>query len=368
MMSNGAFSVQFAASSDSGLTFSCKEMFDVPGYPATAGHPQFAQYRKHTEASDVIRHLLNAGCRLVGKTVQSELAISAAGENRFTPPPVNAVNEQWWPGGSSSGCAVAVARGLVHFSVATDTAGSARIPAACNRVVGLAIHAPTLLQGAVSFAPSLDDFGIITRDILTLQKVLNLLHLPANADYPEELFVPIDVLQQQGNAETLRAFRKTLSALRQAGWTIHEVSGADFAAVDAFEETHGSLALAEIAAALKPLLPALDLDPGLCERLEPYFGWSAALLERVQHALVRLRAAMLPRTWMLPTLPRGVAPRSADPASYQLSRFTKYANVMGQHAISVPGGRGVSSLSGMMLQSSNLAHLLGASTSIEEIL
>lgn len=126
-----------------GIPFAVKDNIDVAGVPTTAACPAYA-YEPARDAV-VVAALRQAGAIPVGKTNLDQFATGLVGVRSPYPPPRNAIDPAIVPGGSSSGSAVAVARGLVSFALGTDTAGSGRVPAALNNIVGLK---PTL--GALS--------------------------------------------------------------------------------------------------------------------------------------------------------------------------------------------------------------------------
>lgn len=118
-----------------GVPFAVKDNIDVAGLPTTAGCPAFS-YLPCATAS-VVQRLLDAGAILIGKTNLDQFATGLTG----TRSPYGALgavyNREYVSGGSSSGSAVAVAAGLVGFALGTDTAGSGRVPAGFNHLVGL---------------------------------------------------------------------------------------------------------------------------------------------------------------------------------------------------------------------------------------
>lgn len=118
-----------------GLPFAVKDNIDVACTPTTAACPAFA-YSAEADAP-VVERLAGAGAILVGKTNLDQFATGLVGVRTPYPVPRNAIDPTIVPGGSSSGSAVAVARGLVSFALGTDTAGSGRVPAALNNIVGL---------------------------------------------------------------------------------------------------------------------------------------------------------------------------------------------------------------------------------------
>src|ERR687897_491201 len=107
----------------------------APGRPTTAACPAFA-YRPTKDATRVAR-LARAGAIVIGKTNLDQFATGLVGVRSPYGVPRNAVKPGLIPGGSSSGSAVAVAAGLVPLALGSDTAGSGRIPAGLNNIVGL---------------------------------------------------------------------------------------------------------------------------------------------------------------------------------------------------------------------------------------
>lgn len=126
-----------------GVPFAVKDNIDVAGYPTTAACPAFA-YSPATDAF-VVAQLKAAGALFIGKTNLDQFATGLVGVRSPYGVPRNAIDPAIVPGGSSAGSAVAVAQGIVTLALGTDTAGSGRVPAALNNIVGLK---PTL--GALS--------------------------------------------------------------------------------------------------------------------------------------------------------------------------------------------------------------------------
>src|SRR3954469_16200171 len=118
-----------------GIPFAVKDNIDVEGIPTTAACPDFAYVPERT--SPVVQSLLDVGAVLIGKTNLDQFATGLVGVRSPYGIPRNPFDERYIPGGSSSGSAVAVAAGLVSFALGTDTAGSGRVPAAFNNIVGL---------------------------------------------------------------------------------------------------------------------------------------------------------------------------------------------------------------------------------------
>lgn len=117
-----------------GVPFAVKDNIDVAGFETTAGCPAFA-YRPET-SSTVAARLQAAGALCIGKTNLDQFATGLVGTRSPYGIPRNAYNLAYISGGSSSGSSVAVAAGLVSFALGTDTAGSGRVPAAFNHLIG----------------------------------------------------------------------------------------------------------------------------------------------------------------------------------------------------------------------------------------
>ena len=118
-----------------GVPFAIKDNLDLAGAPTTAACPEFAYTPR--ESAVVVQRLLDAGAILVGKTNLDQFATGLVGVRSPYGVPRNPFHPEMIPGGSSSGSAVAVSAGLVSFSLGTDTAGSGRVPASFNHLVGL---------------------------------------------------------------------------------------------------------------------------------------------------------------------------------------------------------------------------------------
>lgn len=149
-----------------GLSFAVKDLFDVAGYPTSGGNPHvLARSGIKTTTAPTVQRLLNAGARLLGKTITDELAFSLNGINAHFGTPKNGAAPDRIPGGSSSGSAAAVSNGLVDFALGTDTGGSVRAPASHCGLYGLRpTHARISLEGCLDLAPSFDTCGFFARD------------------------------------------------------------------------------------------------------------------------------------------------------------------------------------------------------------
>jgi allophanate hydrolase len=144
-----------------GIPFAVKDNIDVAGSPTTLACPDFSYVA--SKSATVVERLIAAGGIFIGKTNLDQFATGLVGVRSPYGIPRNPFNPRMVPGGSSSGSAVAVASGLVSFAVATDTAGSGRVPAAFNNIVG---YKPTRglfsMNGLVPACRLADSISIMT--------------------------------------------------------------------------------------------------------------------------------------------------------------------------------------------------------------
>jgi amidase len=150
-----------------GSLVAVKDLIDVAGSVTTAGCKAVADTALPAEKdAECVARLRQAGVRLAGKVNLHELAYGVTGVNPWFGTPPNPSDEGRIPGGSSSGSAVAVARGEVDWALGTDTGGSVRIPAACCGIVGLkTTHGRIPLEGVWPLAPRFDTVGPLAKDV-----------------------------------------------------------------------------------------------------------------------------------------------------------------------------------------------------------
>jgi allophanate hydrolase len=153
-----------------GMTFAVKDNIDVAAAPTTAGCPAYA----YTPASSatVVQRLVNAGAIPIGKTNMDQFATGLVGTRSPFGACSSVYDERYISGGSSSGSALAVAKGLVTFALGTDTAGSGRVPAAFNNLIGLKPTRGLLsTSGVVPACRTLDCVSILASNCLDAHKV-----------------------------------------------------------------------------------------------------------------------------------------------------------------------------------------------------
>ncbi|HEX8783705.1 MAG TPA: allophanate hydrolase [Steroidobacteraceae bacterium] len=144
-----------------GIPFAVKDNIDLEGVPTTAGCPEYAY--TPTVSAPVVERLLAAGAIAVGKTSLDQFATGLTGARSPLGACRNSFDDRFIAGGSSSGSAVTVATGQVSFALGTDTAGSVRVPAAFNNLIGFKpTRGSVSTRGVVPACRSLDCVGVLT--------------------------------------------------------------------------------------------------------------------------------------------------------------------------------------------------------------
>jgi aspartyl-tRNA(Asn)/glutamyl-tRNA(Gln) amidotransferase subunit A len=205
-----------------GVPFAVKDVFDVTG-TRTSGASQLLDRRQHARAdAEAVRRLAAAGAVCIGKTTLSELAYSGLGVNdRFGTPTLHLAGLDRLVGGSSSGSAAAVRAGIVPIALASDTSGSARIPAAWAGIYGFRPSTHRYPDaGMLPLAPTLDTVGIVAADaagLITVDTVLARDSRPAEEAQAPRFMVPHDAYLDGCDATVLERFHATIDALRARG-------------------------------------------------------------------------------------------------------------------------------------------------------
>jgi allophanate hydrolase len=164
-----------------GIPFAVKDSIDVAGWPTTLACPSYAYVAEQT--APVVQRLLDAGAVLIGKNNLDQFATGLNGTRTPYPIPRSVFGQELICGGSSSGSARAVALGEVAFAVATDTAGSGRVPPALNGVVGFKPSRGLISTvGLVPACRSLDCISLIASTPADVAYVLDLVAIPDERD------------------------------------------------------------------------------------------------------------------------------------------------------------------------------------------
>lgn len=319
------------------LRVAVKDCIDVAGLPTKGGSAALDDAPPAVRHAKVVEALLAAGCRIVGKANMHELAYGVTGINAWTGSPVNPHFPDRVPGGSSSGSAVAVAEGLVDFSVGTDTGGSIRTPAASCGVFGLK---PTFgrvsREGAWPRVSSLDCIGPFARSMAMIESAMAIL-APSYAPQPDQALRHAVVRVDQVDPEVLAAFQASLSALDPAPHVV--LPGL----TDAYAANLTVIA-AETYAAFGHLLHGGKLGADVEARLTAAASIDTARLTEAEAVRERFTAevdAML-EAWdvlLLPTMPCFPLKLSeADDAAAALrtTALVRPFNLSGHPALTVP--------------------------------
>ena len=342
-----------------GVPFAAKDNIDVAGFATTAACPAF-RYVPTAHAAAVAR-LVEAGAVCLGKTNLDQFATGLVGSRSPYGRPSSAFDRERISGGSSSGSAVAVARGDVAFALGTDTAGSGRVPAGFNNIVGLK---PTpgrvATNGVVPACRSIDCVSILALTAADAGVVLAVIEGgdagdaysdfrtgPARLPARLRIGIPSQAVFS-GDAGYGPAFDAAVGHVRALG---HDVAAIDFAPLHAVADLlYDGPWVAERHAVVEALL---DSDPGAFDPavravIEAARGFSATDAFR---GLYRLREARRDTAvlWagcdllMVPTAPGHPrhAEVDAEPlrSNAQLGTYTNFVNLLGWCALALPAGQ-----------------------------
>ncbi|MBT0626421.1 amidase [Pseudomonas fluorescens] len=376
-----------------GVPLAWKDLFDVAGSITTAG----AAYRREAPAALLdapsVGLLCRAGMVSLGKTNLSELAYSGLGLNPHfgTPYNPNGSDQPRIPGGSSSGSAVAVAGGIVPIAMGTDTAGSIRIPAALNGVVGYRSSRRRYSRdGVFPLAHTLDSLGPLTRSVRDALVIDDLLNGRAQTHVARSLKGQRFVLEQGALEDIEPAVRNNLlravDLIKAAGALIEVRPSATFQATLNLIKQDGWLGSFEAFALHEALLDSGDadlLDPRVRRRLEAARSLPASQLlhlidarRRLQYQLVdELDGAVLITPTVAHVAPP-LAPLEADDELFVKTnlatlRLTMPGSLLDMPGVSLPSGRDALGLpTGLLLSapSGEDARLMRVALSVESVM
>ncbi len=341
-----------------GVPFVVKDNIDVAGVPTTAACPGFG----HVAAEDapVVARLRAAGAVVVGKTNLDQFATGLVGTRSPHGTPRNPYDATVVPGGSSSGSAVAVARGIVPFSLGTDTAGSGRVPAAMCGIVGFkATLGRVSTAGVVPAVRRIDCTTVFAATVVDAALVMGVAGgydagdpwsrpAPARAARAVEVIgVPAAFPDGWLDEATETAFAAAVERLRSLGHETVTVDLGPFLEAGAF--LYGGPLVAERYVAVGEAIAGYpdDADPTVAAIISGGARWSAAEAYATEYRLVELRRAVAPvfdviDVLALPTTPgiARLADVAADPkgANERLGRFTTFVNLLDLACVAVPMG------------------------------
>ncbi|EJL56628.1 allophanate hydrolase [Rhizobium sp. CF122] len=343
-----------------GIPFAVKDNIDVAGLPTTAACPAFA-YQPDYDAT-VVARLRAAGAIVIGKTNLDQFATGLNGTRSPHGAPRSVFDKDYVSGGSSSGSAVAVASGLASFALGTDTAGSGRVPAAFNNLVGIK-PTPGLVPnvGVVPACRSVDVvtvFAATVGDGVTIRKVMEGYDAadpfsrkasPTNLPTSGLRIGVLDTAEREffGNRHVEALYDAAIERARALGATIVPFDYAPFR--EAAELLYNGPWVAERLAAVKDFLAtnASDFDPTVRTIIEGAKAYDAVAAFGGRYKLEALRQKT-GKEWekadilMLPTSPTTytVEEMTADPIvkNGHFGRYTNFVNLLDCAAIAVPAG------------------------------
>ena len=354
-----------------GVPFACKDVFWTRDLPTTGGSRVLEDWVAGEDAA-VLERLTESGAILLGKTNLHEFGYGATGINSRFGTAVNPWNPERIAGGSSTGSAIAVARGLVPFALGTDAGGSVRVPAALCGVVGLK---PTYGRisgfGSIPYAWSIDHVGIIARSVEDVAAVLEVLagfdaRDPASVAAPVPRYgeglggdirdltigVPRRFFYDHVDPEILSATSAALACAERLGARIVDVETPD---LDAARTVSLVIQMPEVLSyhsrflATKRELYGEDLRSGFAvgqfilaehyvraKRLVTQFRRDlGALFEQVDLLVTPTCPIVAPRFDQVSVVTQG----KEEALGNAHSRFTNFFNLTGNPAISIPSGQ-----------------------------
>jgi allophanate hydrolase len=341
----------------SGLTFAVKDNIDAAGLPTTAACPAFA-YTPPANAA-VVQKLLDAGAQLAGKTNLDQFACGLNGTRSPFGAVPNAFDARYVSGGSSAGSAYVVATGQADFALGTDTAGSGRVPAGLNNIVGLKPSRGLIsARGVLPAAQSVDCVSIFARSVGMAAAVLEsaIGHDPfdpwsrklalASQAFPAAFrFGLPSTLEFCGDAAAQAAFEQAVARLQAMGGQAVTIDYRPLAEVA--DLLYGSALVAERYTAIRGFFDAHE-----DQVMEPVRGiiaagrqYSAADLYAAQTRVKQL-GQQADRMWddidvlLVPTAPTHytIAQMQQDPVGLnrKLGAYTNFVNLLDYAALSVP--------------------------------
>lgn len=348
-----------------GIPFAIKDNIDFAGLPTTAACEAFGYQPEQTAFA--VQRLIDAGAVLIGKTNMDQFATGLTGTRSPEPYGIckNALNPDFIAGGSSSGSAVAVALNIVSFSLGTDTAGSGRVPAAFNNIVGLKPTRGLIsCSGVVPACQSLDCVSIFSRTAAEAEYLLELMTAAPDkndiyARRDRSLLNPVEKASKLifgvpkpmqlnffGDAEGAVMFKETIVTLQTMG----EVVEIDFQPfMDSADLLYGGPWIAERYTGIRNFIETRpeQLHPVIRHVLSSAQNKNAIDTFEALHRLQSLKLKALLALHDLSCIVVPTAPRLyridevlADPVrlNSNLGYYTNYMNLLDLCAAAIPAG------------------------------
>jgi aspartyl-tRNA(Asn)/glutamyl-tRNA(Gln) amidotransferase subunit A len=333
-----------------GMPYAAKDIFVSATRMPHGGLAQPLPMAKAERATalDLLDH---AGARRVGYTAMTELAYEPSGYNAVHGAVGNPWNLDFITGGSSSGSAAAVASGSVVVALGSDTGGSLRIPAHCCGVTAWKpSYGAVPTDGAMPLAPTLDTIGLLARGALDMDGAARVLSGPSHTEPISTAIVISDVINL-AEAPIAKACRNGIDAIADCGVEIGHCDAVG--AIESLDRHVFTVMQGEAARTHRTLIESGLLDPVLTRRLAKGQTIDAGMLAASVSARAHLAADFIGHIFrnaeaiVLPTLAIRTPPMAeCDPRSsvfsaktlYQLSRWTRFVNMLGFPAVAIPIG------------------------------
>ncbi len=338
-----------------GIPFAVKDNIDVAGFHTTAGCPEAAYLA--TEDATVVAKLKAAGAIVIGKTNLDQFATGLVGVRSPYGAVKNSFNPDYISGGSSSGSSVVVANGQVPFSLGTDTAGSGRVPAAHNNIVGLK---PTKgwfsTTGLVPACRTLDVISIFALTVDDAWQVAQIMQGPDATDAYSRVHpanVPTQFSQKKiaipaqlefyGDHASAHAFSHAIEHVKDLGYQVEAIDFSDFNQLA--WALYNKAWVAERTAAVEQKIERQQAHPVIAQIIAQADQFNAVdamhaeyeraeLARRIQSTLAGFDALMVPTAPTIYT----IAEVEADPIvkNSHMGAYTNFVNFADLAAIAVP--------------------------------
>ncbi|MBH3210559.1 allophanate hydrolase [Serratia marcescens] len=342
-----------------GVPFAIKDNIDVGGWPTSAACPAFT-YQAAADAT-VVANLRAAGAIALGKTNLDQFATGLVGTRSPYGAVVNSFDSRYVSGGSSSGSASVVARGLVPFALGTDTAGSGRVPAGFNNIVGLKPTKGRLSNRGVVPACRLNDtvsvFALTVADAAQVAELASGFDEADPYSRPDPHTAPADIpaaprfavpaqLEFFGDVQAERAFHRALAQLQAGGATLELLDFAPFRTLA--EQLYYGPWGAERTVAIEQVLEANPqaIDPVVRGIVGNGLGYSACDAYKAEYLRAELARQIAQRlapfdALVVPTAPtiRTLAEMAQEPVLFnsQFGTYTNFTNLADLSALALPG-------------------------------
>ena len=353
-----------------GTVFAVKDNIDVAGLPTTAAHPAFARVAERSASA--VDLLVDAGAIVLGKTNLDQFATGLTGSRSPYGAVASAVVADRVSGGSSSGSAVAVALGVVDFALGTDTAGSGRVPAAFNQIVGIkATLGLVPKDGVVPACASFDCVTVLAPGLDLARTVLALMTAPSPLDpssrtWPGDVplaappaarvAIPREVDLALLSPQARARFAEACSLLESTGAVVETLDLTAF--LRAATLLYDGGLVAERYAAYGEFLAAHPggADPSVASIAARAGAVTAAQYLAAQDELAELRQQALASfdgfdALLVPTAPEHptLAAVAADPlgTNARLGTYTNFVNLFDMAGVAVPAGEADGGLFGV---------------------